>query len=63
MCSPMAPCGPDSVVMKPIFTVSAAAGTAIRAARSPTRATRVIVGTVDLLLVRLAAGRNTHGPE
>src|ERR1700693_3300789 len=47
MCSPMTPCGPDSVVMKPIFTVSAAAGaTARRHATNATDMARILVYTV-----------------
>src|SRR5882724_5220622 len=46
MCSPMAPCGPDRVVMKPIFTVCADAGAAARATRSPARAARIVVRTI-----------------
>src|SRR2546422_6731861 len=59
MCLPMTPAGPESEVMNPILTVSAVAGeTATTAARSPT----VIVRTGSLLLVRLAAVPNEHGP-
>src|SRR5215470_37397 len=44
MCSPMAPCGPDEVVMKPIFTVCADAGaTPTTATRSPARTARLVV--------------------
>src|SRR5215470_19446009 len=49
MCSPMAPCGPESVVMKPIFTVCADAGAATRATRIPARAARSVVRTSSLL--------------
>src|SRR5262245_26562923 len=44
MCSPMAPCGPDKVVMKPIFTVCADAGaTPTTAAKSPANTARIVV--------------------
>src|ERR1700694_5436560 len=47
MCSPMMPCGPDSVVMKPIFTVSAAAGaTPRRHATNATDMARILEYTV-----------------
>src|SRR3989442_13652687 len=63
MCLPMTPAGPESEVMNPILTVSAVAGeTATTAARSPARTARVIVRTGSLLLVRLAAVPNEHGP-
>src|SRR5437667_2862684 len=63
MCLPMTPAGPESEVMNPILTVSAAAGeTATTAARSPTRTARVIARTGSLLLVRLAAVPREHGP-
>src|SRR5438034_6780506 len=46
MCLPMTPAGPESEVMKPIFTVSAAAGAAATtAARSPTKTARPRVRT------------------
>src|SRR5436309_11975361 len=49
MCSPIAPFGPDSVVMKPIFTVSAAAGAAATTrASSVTRTTRLGIDTEHL---------------
>src|SRR5207245_10721469 len=63
MCLPMTPAGPESEVMNPILTVSAAAGeTATTAARSPARTARVIVRTGSLLLVRLAAVPKEHEP-
>src|SRR5262249_23251895 len=44
MCSPIAPCGPDRVVMKPIFTVCAHTGaTPTTATRSPAKAARIVV--------------------
>src|SRR5262249_49428438 len=49
MCSPMAPCGPDRVVMKPIFTVCADAGAATSATSMAARAARIVVRTGSLL--------------
>src|SRR5713226_763435 len=47
MCLPMMPAGPESEVMKPIFTVSAAgAWPTARTARRPATSTRFLVRTV-----------------